>query len=83
MVKTRARNRTCSYEVTVTPGTRFMMNSAATVAFGFPTSLGLVSSVRYMAHVMNRRAIPEEKLAIKVTEIDGVHVDNVNVLEAS
>ena len=27
--------------VTFTPGTRFMMNSAATVALGWPTSLGL------------------------------------------
>lgn len=30
-----------AYGVTTTPGTLFMMNSAATVAFGFPTSLGL------------------------------------------
>lgn len=30
-----------AYGVTTTPGTRFIMNSAATVAFGFPTSLGL------------------------------------------
>jgi hypothetical protein len=30
-----------AYGVTTTPGTRFMMNAAATVAFGFPTSLGL------------------------------------------
>jgi hypothetical protein len=31
-----------THGVTVTPGTRFMMNSAATFAFGWPTSLGLV-----------------------------------------
>lgn len=30
-----------AHGVTTTPGTRFIMNSAATVAFGLPTSLGL------------------------------------------
>ena len=32
-----------TYGVTFTPGTRFMMYSAATVAFGLPTSCGLVA----------------------------------------
>lgn len=30
-----------AYGVTRTPGTRFMINSAATVALGWPTSFGL------------------------------------------
>lgn len=33
--------------VTLTPGTRSMMNSAATVAFGCPTSFCLQSTAQY------------------------------------
>lgn len=37
------REESRTHGVTFTPGTRFMMNSAATVAFGFPTSCGLAA----------------------------------------
>lgn len=36
-----ARNKLPTYGVTLTPGTRFITYSAATMAFGLPTSAGL------------------------------------------
>jgi len=72
-----------AYGVTVTPGTRLMMNSAATVAFGFPTSFGLVCNIRECTYHLTQVSTPEKKLAVQITDIDGVHVDNMNVLESS
>lgn len=39
-----------AHGVTFTPGTRFMMNSAATIAFGFPTSFCLYGSQLTSTH---------------------------------
>ena len=40
-----------TYGVTLTPGTRFMMNSAATVAFDLPTSASLHSVVNLAVQI--------------------------------
>lgn len=70
-----------AHGVTFTPGTRFMMNSAATVAFGFPTSFCLAQiESRYDAYYQDTAA-PEEELSVQVADVDGVHVNDVNILE--
>lgn len=49
-----------AYGVTLTPGTRFIMNSAAIVALGFPTSFGLYkiadAQIKQLSHRM--RVLP-------------------------
>lgn len=61
-----------------------MMNSAATVALGFPTSFGLGKGKQNHDSTRRRHeALPEEELTIKIADIDGVHVDDMDVLEAS
>ena len=58
------------------------MKSAATVALGFPTSLGLVG-VEFMHNKAERPcvSVPEEKLSVQVTDVYSVHVDHMDVLE--
>ena len=71
--------------VTFTPGTRFMMNSAATVALGCPTSFGLCQ-IHNQKHYPTRgqpNNLPEQKLAIEIADIDCIHINNMNILEAS
>jgi hypothetical protein len=58
-----------------------MMNSAATVAFGFPTSFCLSRQVRN-AEKRRAKRVPEEELAVEIADINGVHVDDMNILEA-
>ena len=74
-----------TYGVTTTPGTRFMMNSAATVAFGFPTSLGLGAqgNILVKPRFPNTRMsdTPEQELSIQVADVNGVHIDDMNVFE--
>lgn len=65
----------------MTPGTRAITNSAATIAFGFPTSLVLKSTGKRSTGVP-ARCLPEKKLPIEVADIYGIHVNDVNVLEA-
>jgi hypothetical protein len=66
--------------VTLTPGTRFITNSAATVALGCPTSFGLGTSIE------NRKTLndygPKEELSVQITDIDRVHVNNMDVFES-
>jgi hypothetical protein len=72
---------TTTHGVTLTPGTRFMMNSAATMAFGLPTSFCLPHlSARIL--LLGRDDAPEEKLSIQITDVYGVHVNDMNVSEA-
>lgn len=60
-----------------------MMNSAATVAFGLPTSFCLESlRCHYRTWSRRKKRIPEQELAIQVTDVDGVHVDDMDILEA-
>jgi hypothetical protein len=66
------------YAVTVTPGIRFMTKFAAVVAFGWPTSAALAQvSINVCA-----RCIPEEKLSIQIRDVDGIHVDDVDIFES-
>ena len=74
-----------AYGVTTAPGTRFIMNSAATVAFGFPTSLGLQVQKRSSVWTQLSNAsvcdAPEQELSIQIADVYGVHIDNVDVLK--
>lgn len=70
--------------VTFTPGTRFMMNSAATVALGCPTSFGLCQTHNQkhcLTEVMQN--LPKQKLPVEIADVNCIHINNVNVLEAS
>ena len=59
-----------------------MMNSAATMAFGLPTSLGLWWwKLSRQSLQCNRGDIPEEELAVEITDVNGIHVYDVNILE--
>lgn len=62
-----------------------MMNSAATVAFGFPTSLGLRTQEKHPVKTQLSNAsahnAPEQELSIQVADIYGVHIDNMDILE--
>lgn len=68
------------YGVTLTPGTRFMTNSAATVALGCPTSLGL-DKISRRNEWLYKCSAPKQKLSIQITDINSVHVNDMNVLE--
>lgn len=59
-----------------------MMYSAATVAFGCPTSFGLKGSPNEREVDDYREYRPEEKLPIEVADIDSIHINDMNVLEA-
>jgi hypothetical protein len=72
-----------SYGVTLHPGTRFMMYSAATLALDLPTSLGLYSTLCQLSCIERTNSAPEQELSVQVTDVDGVHVNNVDVLEPS
>jgi hypothetical protein len=67
--------------VTFTPGTRFITNSAATVAFGCPTSFGLGTSTRNTTSLGNVD-IPKKKLSVQIADIDRVHVNNMDIFES-
>lgn len=57
-----------------------MMNSAAAFALEFPISLdlGLVSTYQSTRY----EDAPKEELSVQITDVYGVHVNNVNVLES-
>ena len=58
-----------------------MINSAATVAFGLPTSFGLqIESARYVP-IIKLWGVPEQELSIEIADIDRVHVNNMDILE--
>lgn len=62
-----------------------MINSAATVAFGCPTSLGLYrrSWSQQAASLESFAPLsPKQELPVQVGDVDRVHVNNVNVPEA-
>ena len=76
------KNKT--HGVTLTPGTRFMINSAATIAFDFPTSFGLTRDIRIDSFQKTKQPIiPEEKLSVEIAYINCIHVNDMNILEAS
>lgn len=58
-----------------------MMKFAATFALDSPTSFCLPPHWRraHSAYVVN---IPEQELAVKITDVDRVHVYYMNVLES-
>ena len=58
-----------------------MMNSAATIAFDLPTSFCLPLD-RHCANSEQPRDLPEQELAVEVTDINGVHIYYVDILEA-
>lgn len=66
----------------MTPGTRFMTNSAATVALGCPTSFGLEDPQMIHPHIQHRRHAPEQELSIEITYINGIHIYNMYILES-
>jgi hypothetical protein len=72
-----------AHGVTFTPGTRFMMYSAATVAFGWPTSFGLrkrgVGQIRAKHEELH---IPKEKLSIEVADVDCIHINHMYIFES-
>lgn len=58
-----------------------MMNSAATVAFGCPTSFCLHGLSRD-TQAKGAFGVPEQELAIEIADVNCVHVDDMDVLEA-
>jgi hypothetical protein len=67
--------------VTVTPGTRFITNSAAVIAFERPTSfsLDIIGQSWWRLSYEGRIHRPEQELAIEITDVNRIHVDNMNV----
>jgi hypothetical protein len=60
-----------------------MINSAATIAFDFPTSFGLTRDIRINFFQRTKRLIrPEEKLSVKIAYINCIHVNDMDILEA-
>ena len=57
------------------------MNSAATVAFGWPTSFGLEIMAEAMPAIDSGEDKPKEKLPVQIANVDSVHVDYMDVLE--
>lgn len=59
------------------------MNSAATIAFDLPTSLGLRhptwSQIRHVGYTTENT--PEEELSIQVTYINRIHINYMYILE--
>jgi hypothetical protein len=68
--------------VTFAPGTLFITNSAATVAFGCPTSFGLGTSAGEDITALEDIQVPKEKLPVQITDIDCVHINNMDILES-
>lgn len=60
-----------------------MINSAATVAFGFPTSFGLEQNIINTPDAWNYYCVPEQELSVEITNIYCVHVDDMDIFEAS
>jgi hypothetical protein len=58
-----------------------MMNSAAIVALGLPTSCGL-KTYKSDHPGSAKRNKPEEKLSIQITDVDGVHIDDMNIFKS-
>ena len=64
------------------------MKSAATSAFGLPTSFWLQSGRKPRGGALSARQLgagarlPEEKLAVQIRHVDAVEVNHVNISEA-
>jgi hypothetical protein len=68
--------------VTFTPGTRFVMYSAAMVALGWPTSFDLQNAfVDKIQENEEKLNTPEKKLSIEIANVDCVHIDDMYILE--
>jgi hypothetical protein len=73
-----------THGVTFTPETRFMIYSAATVAFGWPTSFGLRNR-GYGPNSGEKRIVthtPKKKLSIEVANVDCIHINHMYVFES-
>ena len=57
------------------------MNSAATVALGWPTSFCLPNHVNQI-HKCGEEQLPEQKLSVQVTDINSIHVDYMNIFKS-
>jgi hypothetical protein len=59
-----------------------MMYSAATVAFGWPTSFALRKrGVGRIQEKHEQLHAPKEKLSIEVADVDCIHIDHMYILE--
>lgn len=59
-----------------------MMYSAATVAFGWPTSFALRRRAVGRIQAKNEQLnIPKEKLSIEVADVDCIHINHMYVFE--
>jgi len=63
------------------------MNSAATVAFGFPTSFCLQrkkpsTTPHHKVKDIHKNNAPEEELPVKIADVYSIHINNVYIFES-
>jgi hypothetical protein len=58
-----------------------MIKSAATKAFDFPTSDSL--SGQLILQDRGTGSAPEQELTVQIRDINGIHINNVNIPESS